>query len=201
MKPISVSSISFLLMVLPGLLLVMTGYGLSEVAGLLEILASAIVAFFPSNTGKGIGKYIPLLIMVLSFVASEGYVQGIFAITPVIAPSAINLISISMLPMTAGTFLSMVSGTGTAITVEFSRNGFDQEELEVAVSKFSSAMVLIGLGALLISFLIFVVIAVAPELNIGFFPAVILFGVVYILIFRIIFLERKKKGSGNRNGQ
>ncbi len=192
MNRYSLSIVSFLLLILPGLLLLDSGYALAAIVGIIEIGSAAAVSFLPSDRGKGVGRYFPFLIIASALMVSQGYFQRLFSLAPVVPSVYDNDIAFLLVFMVLGIFLSMTSGTGKSMIREMSYAGFDEMELKSAVSSFNTNMMIIGFSALILAVSGYLLISVLPQVSIGFFPAVITFGIIYLLLFRVIFSEKRK---------
>ncbi len=188
----TLSLISLLLMMPPGLILVGSGYTPAVIAGFSEIIVAVAAGLIPSEKGGGFALFFPFLILAVAMALSQGYLQRLLGVSPIVPSIYENTVAFLMVFVVLGIFLSMTSGTSKSMATSFRQSGFDEKEYKSALSSFNTNATILGFGMLFLSIAGYIAVSLLPELNIGFFPAVIAFGIVYLLIFRAIFSQRKQ---------
>ncbi|MCL5799730.1 MAG: hypothetical protein M1341_00200 [Candidatus Thermoplasmatota archaeon] len=186
------SLVSLILMMPPGLILAGSGYPPAIIAGITEIIFAVAAGIIPSEKGGGFTIFLPFLILAVAMALSQGYLQRLFGISPIVPSIYENTVAFLMVFVVLGIFLSMTSGTSKSMAISFRQSGFDEKEYKSALSSFNSNAAILGFGMLFLSIAAYIAVSLLPELNIGFFPAVIAFGVVYLLIFRAIFSQKRQ---------
>ncbi len=142
--------------------------------------------------------FIPVAAFLISIIFSSGYALSYVHISPLLGNGFSQAAGLSLLFGELGTLISIVY----LVEIPYSRRlleaGYDGGEVNSALDGFSSGIVGLGGISLLITILLLFLAGAVPFLNIGVLPALLLFGLFYIIIFRFVISE-KERGKKDPN--
>lgn len=159
------------------------------------ILLTAVLAFV-MDRGKRPNSsmaFVPVALYMLVFIMSTGYVLDYVHITPLIAQSSLPVAGFSALFGELGTVFSSVFLNGKAYGDSLEESGYDPEEIDSAIDSYTLSIGITGSVSLAVTVITLVVLGSTPYLDIGILPAIILFGIVYLIVFRFIVAERRRR--------
>ncbi|MGC8506211.1 MAG: hypothetical protein ACP5NK_05845 [Thermoplasmata archaeon] len=186
---------SFFLMASPGFYLLAYTVGtISQVLSLLIILISLLVSLNALINGKHSKmRFLALILSIIPLVLSRGYLT-LYIRTPIIIQTG-NLTDyvITIVASLLGFLFAGLTETFTQFRKVLEEKEYDEYEINSSLGSFGNTVFGIGVLSFISGGLLYVIIRILPSLNIGIFPAIVIFLAVYILVFRSIFAKRRLK--------
>ncbi|MCL4345691.1 MAG: hypothetical protein M1375_00180 [Candidatus Thermoplasmatota archaeon] len=160
------------------------------------VLASLFLVFFlyallhPASSKDGTNelgtfskvKFFLFLFPILAVVFSSGYVGSFVPSLSAINPSSSGLLSLFLIVMEFALIAMIADETVRKISRPMIQAGYDPEEIDTELQKFSMHVSEIETAVLLVSFGFILLLVFSPEVNIGIFPAIVIFLVVYAVV-------------------
>ena len=188
---------SFLLMASPGFyLLAYTTGTISQAISLLIILIALLISLNALINGKHSKmRFLVLILSIIPLVLSRGYLTT-YLPTPIIIQSG-NLTDyvITIVASLLGFLFAGLTEAFTQFRKVLEEKEYEEYEISSSLGSFGSTVVGIGILSFVSGGLLYILIRILPPLNIGIFPAIVIFLAVYIVVFRFIFAKRKLKSS------
>lgn len=158
------------------------------------ILLFTVLGFgFKPKGGSG-SRYIFMapVFFLLSMVLSSGYLLKYINIEPFLVSGYMEAAGLSLLFGEFGVFLSALYLTGESYSLNLENAGYDRGEIETALDSYSGAILAYGLISVFLTLILMFLVSGIPILDIGLLPAILLFGVFYVIIFRMFISDRKE---------
>ncbi len=129
-------------------------------------------------------KFIAILLPFIPIVLSRGYIGS--HLTALYAFNNADTVFIALIFPIAEFSVIMLSNFESAsfIGKRSSMGGYDIEDMENELGRFTKTIFLIALAAFILGYLSYIAILILPVFNIGLIPAIIVFFAVYAILMR-----------------
>ncbi len=127
-------------------------------------------------------KFVPILIAPISIVLSAGYLHASFASLGMLSNQGAYNASFFLAILMFSAIGTMAMETTKKIEGPLESSGYEREEIERELGHFEKSVTYIALASMLAGMGIILVLEGGPIADIGIFPAIILFFVVYVIV-------------------
>lgn len=183
-----------------GVLTIAVGSGYISIALGLIIILTAVLSFVLIRNLRTADfiTFMPVTVFLVAVLLSSGYIVRYLTFPAVMNPSYTQITGFSLILGEFGTIVTSLYIHGRKYRFSLIGAGYEEEEVENALGSHSFYVFLTTLLSVVFAFVIIIVIETTPYLDIGILPALILFGVVYLIVFRFLIIERKReREAGN----
>lgn len=135
--------------------------------------------------------FMPVAVFLVSIMLGSGYLVTYLHITPDLISGSRQIAGLSLLFGEFGTVVSAIFLNGKSYTTHLELAGYDELEVRNFLNGYSLNLTAVALVSVGITFILLLLAGAVPFLNIGLLPAILLFGFVYIVIFRVLIAERR----------
>lgn len=138
-------------------------------------------------------KFIAILLPFIPIVLSRGYIGS--HLTAFYAFNNADTVFIALIFPIAELSVVMLSNFESAsfIGKRSSMGGYDIEDIENELGRFTKAVFMIALVAFILGYLSYITILILPTFNIGLIPAIIVFFAVYAILMRNV-IKKTEQG-------
>ncbi len=127
-------------------------------------------------------KFFIFLFPILALIFSSGYLARYTSSFLAISPSYEGFFSLSIILPEFSVLCLIAEETATRVKIPMIRAGYDSHEVETEMKKFTNHIISIGAVSLFISAGFIFLLIITPEIDIGIFPAIIIFIIVYMAV-------------------
>ncbi len=179
-------------------MLLSTGY--LSYAFALVIVAGTAFSMLSSRNRKDSNAiiFLPISIFLAALILSSGYIVRLIRLSPILAGGSLSLAGFSALFGEFGTILLSVHVHNRFYESSLKEAGYDQEEIEASLNSYATSIALIGFLSVGVTLVTLFVLGSAPYLDVGILPALVMFGVVYLIVFNVVIKEHRKNTQKRR---
>jgi len=197
MNRYSLFLVSFIFMASPGFYLIAYTSGtISQVLAIMIMILALLVSLRALISGKHSRlRFLVLILSILPLVLSRGYLT-LYIPTPIIIPPAnVTDYVVTIVASLLGFLFAGLTETFTQFRKVLEEKEYDEKDISSSLGSFGNTVFVVGMVSFISGGLLYVTIRILPSINVGIFPAIVLFMAVYIVVFRSIFSKRKLKSE------
>ena len=157
------------------------------------LLLFTIISFLTLSEKTSVLAYFPAGIYLISVVLSYGYLSHYTGLAPPLKANSLGIVAIAIALEIFSAIINNLYRAARAYLMELSNSGYEIEEANESISRYSNRILTSGVLAFLASLFVVTLITSSTFINIGgLLPALLLLIVTYVVITRFIFARGRE---------